>query len=214
VTARVIGICGGSGAGKTTLTRHLIDRVGPDDVCVLAFDAYYCDQSHLTPAERSLVNYDHPDSLDHDLFCAHLDELRRGHDVEVPEYDFATHTRTGRTHRLEARPVLVVEGILILAFASIADRLDLAVFIDVPADIRLERRILRDVSERGRDPDDVRRQFAETVAPMHDEFVQPHYDRATHVVRLGDPYERVSRQLAIALDHLRPDTEAPVTPTE
>ena len=201
----MLGICGGSGAGKTTLTRHLLDRLGPDDVSVLAFDAYYRDQSHLSPVERSQVNYDHPDALDHELFSHHLDELRRGRDVQVPVYDFATHTRTGEHDRVDARRVVLVEGILLFAFPSIAGRLDLRIFIDVPEQIRLERRIRRDVAERGREPDDVRRQFAETVAPMHDEHVQPHAGRATRIVRLGDPYDVVADELATQL------TVGPVT---
>lgn len=190
------GICGGSGAGKTTLTRHLLERLGEERVSVLAFDAYYRDQGHLTAEERSRINYDHPDSLDHQLFADHLDELRAGRDVDVPVYDFATHTRTGHHRRIDARDVVLVEGILLFAFREITERLDVRVFIDVPHRIRLERRVLRDVAERGREPDDVRRQFAQTVAPMHDEFVQRHRHQATRVVRLGDPFGRVAEELA------------------
>ena len=197
--ATVFGICGGSGAGKTTLTRHLVERLGADDVAVLAFDAYYRDQSHLSPADRSLVNYDHPDALDHELFAHHLDELRHGRDVDVPVYDFATHTRTGQHTRVDARPLVVAEGILLFSFPTIAARLDVRVFIDVPETIRLERRLLRDTTERGRRPDDVRRQFAETVAPMHDTHVQPFAGQASRVVRLGDPYDRVAADLADTL---------------
>ncbi|RMH75574.1 MAG: uridine kinase, partial [Actinomyces sp.] len=168
MTSTVCGICGGSGAGKTTLTRLLVDRLGPERVSVLAFDAYYHDLSHLSPDERARRNYDHPDSLDHELFVEHLGALRAGAAIEVPVYDFATHTRTGETRRLDPRPVVLVDGILLFAFAGIRDLLDHRIFIDVPADIRLARRIRRDVVERGRRPDDVRRQFARTVAPMHD----------------------------------------------
>ena len=196
VTATVVGICGGSGAGKTTLTRHLLDRIGHHRVSVLAFDAYYRCQSALTPRDRSRVNYDHPASLDHELFAAHLAALRAGDDVEVPVYDFATHTRTDEVEVIEARDVVLVEGILLFSFPEITPLLDVRVFLDVPAEVRLERRILRDVAERGREPDDVRRQFAATVSPMHDEFVQPHRHRATRVVRLGDPFDRVAEQLA------------------
>ena len=196
VAARVCGICGGSGSGKTTLTGHLLDRLGPQRVSVLGFDAYYRDQSHRPPAARALVNYDHPDSLDHELFTHHLDELRRGRDVDVPVYDFATHTRTSDRRRIDAHPVVVVEGILLFAFAEIIERLDVRVFMDIPHEVRLERRIRRDVVERGREPDDVRRQFATTVAPMHDEYVQPHRERATRVFSLGDPYETIADELA------------------
>ncbi|MFT5203796.1 MAG: uridine kinase [Candidatus Aldehydirespiratoraceae bacterium] len=180
--ATLIGICGGSGAGKTTLAVELIRRLGPDRVSALAFDAYYRDLSHLTMEERMRVNYDHPDSLDNELFAQHLTDLRQGRDIEVPEYDFASHTRTGATIPVEAREIVLVEGILLFSFPGIHELLDYAVFIDVAEDVRLERRIQRDMRERGRDADDVRRQFAEFVAPMHDRFVQPYRDHADLVV--------------------------------
>jgi uridine kinase len=200
----VCGICGGSGSGKTTLTSHLLDRLGPERVSLLGFDAYYRDQSHRTPVERSLVNYDHPDSLDHELFAHHLDELRHGRDVDVPVYDFGTHTRTNDHRRIDAHPVVVVEGILLFAFAEIIERIDVRVFMDIPQEVRLERRLRRDVVERGREPDDVRRQFTTTVAPMHDEYVQPHRERATRVFRLGDPYETIAAELAGELSAVSP----------
>ncbi|MEM7139885.1 MAG: uridine kinase [Actinomycetota bacterium] len=193
--ARLYGICGGSGAGKTTLAVELIRRLGPDRVSALAFDAYYRDLSHLSMAERMAVNYDHPDSLDNELFAAHLSDLREGRDIEVPEYDFATHTRTGDTIRVEARDIVIVEGILLFAFPGIQDLLDHAVFIDVPEPIRLERRIMRDVAERGREADDVRRQFAEFVAPMHDEFVQPYRSHADRVVGVDENLPHVAGEL-------------------
>ena len=196
MTAMVCGICGGSGAGKTTLTRRLAAEIGVDQVSVLAFDAYYRDLAGVSPEERRLRNYDHPDSLDHELFSRHLDELRLGHDIEAPEYDFVTHTLTGRTAPVEARPTVIVEGILLLAFSDVVERLDLTVFMDVQEEVRLARRIERDVAERGRDPEDVRRQFRETVAPMHDQFVQAHRDRADYIVRIGDSLDVVAADLA------------------
>jgi len=193
--ARLFGICGGSGAGKTTLAIQLIQRLGDERVSVLSFDAYYRDLSHITMEERKQVNYDHPDSLDNELFAAHLTELRAGRSVDVPEYDFSTHTRTGGATRVEARDVVIVEGILLFSFPGIHDLLDHAVFIDVPERIRLERRIRRDVAERGRDADDVRRQFAEFVAPMHDEHVQPFRDRAHRVVNVDEDLHRVADEV-------------------
>ena len=193
--ARLFGICGGSGAGKTTLAIQLIQRLGDERVSALAFDAYYRDLSHITMEERKQVNYDHPDSLDNELFAAHLTELRAGRSVDVPEYDFSTHTRTGGATRVEARDVVIVEGILLFSFPGIHDLLDHAVFIDVPERIRLERRIRRDVAERGRDADDVRRQFAEFVAPMHDEHVQPFRDRAHRVVNVDEDLHRVADEV-------------------
>lgn len=199
MTAMVCGICGGSGAGKTTLTRRLVAEIGGDQVSVLAFDAYYRDLADISPEERRIRNYDHPDSLDHELFSRHLDELRLGHDIEAPEYDFVTHTLTGRSIRVEARPTVIVEGILLLAFSDVVERLDLTVFMDVPEEVRLARRIERDVAERGRDPEHVRRQFRETVAPMHDQFVQPHRDGADYIVRIGDSLDVVAADLARSL---------------
>ena len=178
----VFGICGGSGAGKTTLTSCLIERLGATEASVLAFDAYYRDMSHLPFAERRRRNYDHPDSLDSALFLQHLDALKHGIDVDVPVYDFSTHTLTGRFERVEAAPLLLVEGILLLAFEGVLERLDYSIFMDVPEDVRLRRRVHRDVTERGRPEDHVRRQFAATVVPMHDAFVQPSRHRADRIV--------------------------------
>jgi len=170
-------VAGGSQAGKTTLARGLSDRLGAD-VSVLGFDEYYHDLVHLTPDERALVNYDHPDSLDVDLLVSHLDGLLAGRPAEVPVYDFITHTRTGTTRRVDPRPVIVVDGILVLAFPVIRERLDVSVFVEAPPEVRLARRLDRDVRERGRTPEGVRTQFAATVAPMHDAFVSPCRDLA------------------------------------
>ncbi len=194
--AQTCGISGGSGAGKTTLTRRLMQELGPDGASVIAFDSYYRDQGHLSPADRSLVNYDHPDSLDHELFARDVDRLRAGSAIEVPIYDFSTHTRTKESTRVEPSGLVIVEGILLLSFPGIVSLLDLAVFIDVPEDVRLERRIRRDVAERGREPKDVRRQFAATVAPMHDMYVEPYRHLAHRILELHEDYGDVSRELA------------------
>ena len=170
----IIRICGGSGSGKSTLASAIAGQLGDERVAVLPFDAYYRDLAHLSMRERSEVNFDHPSSLDVELYVQHLDALRTGQAVGVPEYDFARHTRTGDHQVCEARPIVIAEGILLLAELSIRQRLDLCVFLDVPEGVRFERRLARDTVERGRDEDDVRRQFAASVAPMHDQFVQPH----------------------------------------
>ncbi|NOX30021.1 MAG: uridine kinase [Actinobacteria bacterium] len=170
----ILGICGGSGSGKSTLAAALAEGVGDDDVGILAFDAYYRDLSHLSMAERAGTNFDHPRSLDVELFCDHLDALRLGQSVGVPVYDFASHRRTGRFVVCEPRPIVVAEGILLLSEPTIRARLDLCVFLDVPQEVRYERRLARDTVERGREPADVYRQFHTSVVPMHDEFVQPH----------------------------------------
>ena len=168
----MVGVVGGSGAGKTTLVRGLVDRLG-SDASVLWFDEYYHDLVHLDPAERAVVNFDHPDSLDVDLLVAHMAALLAGRPAEVPVYDFSTHTRTGRTRLVQPGPVVVVDGILVLAFPAIRERLDVSVFVEAPAEVRLTRRLDRDVRERGRTPESVRAQFAATVAPMHEAFVSP-----------------------------------------
>ncbi len=173
----VLGLAGGSGAGKTTLVDGLTSRLR-GDVSVLWFDEYYHDLVHLSPEQRAAVNFDHPDSLDEVLLIEHLDGLLAGRSVDVPVYDFATHTRTGRTRRVEPRPVVVVDGILVLAVPDLRSRLDLAVFVDAPAEVRLARRMDRDVRERGRTTVSVRTQFEATVAPMHEVFVDPSAEHA------------------------------------
>lgn len=180
--ARVLGIAGGSCAGKTTLAVAMVERLG-DRAVHLPFDEYYRDHGHLTPDERALVNYDHPDSLDHELFLVHLSDLAAGRPVEVPVYDFATHCRTDSTRRLDPGSVVVVDGILLFAVPGIRECLDLLVYVDVPGDVRLARRVERDVSERGRTEESVRAQFAATVAPMHELFVAPHRADADVVIR-------------------------------
>ena len=187
----------GSGAGKTTLTGRLLERLGDADASVLAFDAYYRDLSHLPFAERRQRNYDHPDSLDSELFLEHLDALRSGVSVDVPVYDFSTHTLSGRFERVEAARLLVVEGILLLALAEAVDRLDYSVFLDVPEDVRLERRIHRDMTERGRPEDHVRRQFAATVVPMHDAYVQPSRHRADRIMGMADADKLADEMMAM-----------------
>ena len=168
----VLGVAGGSGVGKTTLVNRVVERLG-NRATVLWFDEYYHDLIHLDPDERATVNYDHPDSLDSALLVEHLDSLLTGRAVEVPIYDFSTHTRTGSTRRVDPRSVVVVDGILVLAVPEVRDRIDLAVFVDAPEQVRLGRRLERDVRERGRTPESVRAQFAATVAPMHETYVVP-----------------------------------------
>ncbi|MCY3851844.1 MAG: uridine kinase [Acidimicrobiaceae bacterium] len=199
----IVGICGGSGAGKTTLVGELIRSLGPDRASSVAFDAYYRDLSHMTMPERMQVNYDHPDSLDHELFVEHLHDLRDGRAVEIPVYDFATHTRTGEVTVVEPKAIVILDGILLLNFSEISRLLDLAVFIDIPETVRLKRRAQRDVRERGRDADDVHRQFWETVAPMHDSFVQPSAEHADRVVTLEERLEDVAGELTHEISALR-----------
>lgn len=167
----VVGICGGSGSGKSTLAHRVAESLDSGPVSILGFDAYYRDHGHLSPEERALVNYDHPDSLDVELFVEHLDRIKAGHSVQSPVYNFSTHTRSDQVIHLDATPIVIVEGILILAFEDIRKRFDLTIYRSCPASVRLARRMHRDVAERGRTPESVAEQFAATVGPMHDRFV-------------------------------------------
>ena len=168
-----IGIAGGTGSGKTSVAREVYRAIPTGGAVVIDYDSYYIDLSHLSPAERAKKNFDHPKSLETDLLCAHLDALKHGHSVEKPEYDFSTHSRCVETTTIEATPVIIVEGILVLAEPRIRQRLDVMMFVDTDADVRLMRRIRRDLQDRGRSFADIRRQYYETVRPMHLKFVEP-----------------------------------------
>jgi len=171
-TSLLIGIAGGTGSGKTTLAQHIVAAL-PNDVTLLEQDSYYRDRSHLAPSERVNVNYDEPAALENDLLAAHLAALRAGDAIESPEYDFATHTRRRATRRVEPAPVVVVEGILLFAVRELRDVFDLRIFVDTDDDIRLMRRIRRDIVDRGRDIADIERQYHDTVRPMHLLHVAP-----------------------------------------
>ena len=167
----LVGLCGGSCAGKTTLARALL--VERPDATLLEFDDYYHDLSAISVEERAKVNYDHPDAVDIQLLLTHMDELAAGRAVDVPDYDFATHTRPGGLHRLEASSLVIVDGLLLLALAECRERLDLKVFVDAPREVRLARRLEKDVRDRGRDREGVIRQFGASVEPMHETLVFP-----------------------------------------
>lgn len=190
----------------------LLDRLdGTSDH--LAIDWYYRDLSDLTMEERMAVNYDHPDSLEVGLYARDLDQLRSGSDIAAPVYDFATHTRSTEVHHVSAKPVVVTEGILLLALTEVLPRYDLKVFIDVPADLRLERRLRRDAVERGRDPDDIRRQWNEFVAPMHDELVEPSMAHADRIVDTDEDLDLVADELAERLSDIDL-RQAPASPVK
>jgi uridine kinase len=169
----VIGVAGGTGSGKTTVSEAILDRVGRNEIAYLQHDSYYKDRSHVPPEERAKANFDHPDALESELLAQHLRSLRAGHGVEVPLYDFTSHTRKAETVHVESRNVILVEGILIFAEKVLRDLMDVKVFVDTDADIRFIRRLQRDISERGRTVESVIRQYTETVRPMHLEFVEP-----------------------------------------
>lgn len=169
----VIGIAGGTGSGKTTVANVILDRVGAGKIAFLPHDAYYKDLADLPRAQRDLINFDHPDSLETELLVQHLRMLREGQEVETPIYDFTTHSRTDQTNTIEPQAVILVEGILVFAERSLRELFDIKIFVDTPPDIRFIRRLERDMVERGRTVDSVIQQYQMTVRPMHLEFVEP-----------------------------------------
>jgi uridine kinase len=168
-----VAIAGGSGSGKTSLTRALVEAIGPGRCAVLDHDSYYRDLAHLPLEARAGVNFDHPESLENGLLAQHLADLRDGHAVERPSYDFTRHVRRSQTTRIEPRPIILCEGILLLAVPELREAFDLRVFVDTPADVRALRRVLRDIVERGRTVQSVVQQYLESVRPMHEQFVEP-----------------------------------------
>lgn len=168
-----IAIAGGSGSGKTSLTRALVDVLSEQRCCVLDHDSYYRDLSHQPASVRTTTNFDHPSSLDNELLKSHVQTLLRGQAIERPCYDFASHTRRPETHRVEPRPVIICEGILLLAVPELRRSFDLRLFVDAPADVRALRRLQRDIVERGRTVQSVVSQYFSTVRPMHEQFVEP-----------------------------------------
>jgi uridine kinase len=168
-----IGIAGGTGSGKTTVARAILDRVGADHITAFPHDAYYKDLTALPPSLRSQVNFDHPDSLETSLLIEHLQQLRKGQSIDLPVYDFKTHTRTPQTIRINPKPVVMVEGILIFTEPVLRELFDIKIFVDTDADIRFIRRLQRDIAERGRTSESVIQQYLTTVRPMHLEFVEP-----------------------------------------
>jgi uridine kinase len=169
----VIGICGGTGSGKTTITERIIRELSEESVVVLQQDHYYRDLPHLPLDERARQNFDHPDSMDTPLLATHVGALREGRAIERPVYDFTQHRRVERTVRLEPRPALIVEGILIFENAALRGLMDVKIFVDTDADLRVLRRLERDIRERGRTVESVIQQYLATVRPMHLEFVEP-----------------------------------------
>jgi uridine kinase len=169
----VIGVAGGSASGKTTVSRAILNRVGPERIAYIAHDAYYHDLSHLPLEQRARVNFDHPNALDNELLVAHIDALCAGQSVEIPSYDFANYVRLAETRLVAPQPVILLEGILIFAEPVLRRRMQIKLFVDADADLRFIRRLKRDLEERGRSVDSVIAQYLNTVRVMHLEFVEP-----------------------------------------
>jgi uridine kinase len=199
----LVGIAGGSGSGKTSLARALAGALGPERVSHLCHDAYYRDRSALPPAARAALDYDVPEALDQALFLEHLRALRAGRPVQPPNYCFATHCRTGLAAALAPRPVVVVEGLLLLWEPAVRAALDLSIYVEAPEEVRRARRVARDVAERGRTAEDALRQFATTVREAHRAYVEPTRTMADLVLGNVAPLERVVEvATAVILDRL------------
>jgi len=169
----IIGICGGTGSGKTTIANRILQSVSADEVVFIQQDLYYRNLKDMPLDYRNAANFDHPDAIDNELLANHLKKLKAGEPVELPIYDFRTHTRLPDTTPIEAKPIVIVEGILIFAEPRLLEQMDIKVFVDTPDDIRFIRRLRRDIAERGRTLDSVIEQYINTVRPMHNQFVEP-----------------------------------------
>lgn len=192
-----LGVAGGSGSGKTTVAKSILGAVGRERIAFLAQDSYYKDVDWESAEHQAAYNFDHPDAVETDLLVAHLQALRSGHAVEVPVYDFVIHRRTGQTRTVEPRPVVLVEGILLFVSARLRELLDFKVFVDTEPDLRLIRRIRRDLKERGRSLDSVLDQYLGTVRPMQLEFSEPSKRWADVIVPEGGE-NRVAVDMVIA----------------
>jgi uridine kinase len=208
----VLGVAGGTGSGKTTVARAILQSLGRDRIAFLAQDSYYCDFEWESEEQLRGHNFDHPAALDTPLLAAHLRALRSGVAVEAPIYDFVRHRRTGVTTRVEPRPVILAEGILLFVEPDLRELLDFKVYVDTDADVRLIRRLRRDLAERGRTLEEVLHQYLATVRPMHLEFVEPSKRWADVIVPEGGE-NRVALQMVVArLEQLLAPAQAPAPP--
>jgi uridine kinase len=181
----IIGICGGTGSGKTTIARKIVEAVGRENVVLIEQDSYYRNLADMPLDERHQANFDHPDSIDSDMLVNHLMRLRQDLSVDMPLYDFVTHTRSEEIEVINPKPVVIVEGILIFAEPRVLDLLDVRVFVDTPDDVRLMRRLRRDINERGRTFERTLEQYERTIRPMHFEFVEPSKRHADIIIPEG-----------------------------
>lgn len=182
---KVIGIVGGSGSGKTTVTKRIIEELTKEKVVLIEQDYYYKDQSHMTMEERIKTNYDHPDAFDNELLCSQLADLIAGKTVEMPRYDYVNHTRSSEIVVQKPQDIIIVEGLFGLYSKQIRDFLDIKIFVDTPSDIRILRRLLRDMNERGRSVDSVINQYLTSVRPMHEQYIQPSKQYADIIIPDG-----------------------------
>lgn len=193
----IIGIAGGTSSGKTTVANEIIKGVGEERIAYLAHDSYYKDLSNLPLSQRKALNFDHPNSLDTDLLIEHLEKLCDGQSVELPIYDFKTHSRTDKTISVQPQPVILVEGILIFTQAELRQKFDVKLYVDTDSDIRFIRRLERDISERGRSTESVIKQYTGTVRPMHLKFVEPSKRYADVIIPEGG-LNKVAMDMVVA----------------
>jgi len=196
----IIGVTGGSGGGKTSVSRAILANFPNEKIAMIEHDSYYKDQTHLTFEERVKTNYDHPLAFDTDLFVADLNRLLAGEAIDKPVYDFANHTRSSEVIHQESKDVIIVEGILILEDPRLRDLMDIKVYVDTDDDIRLARRILRDIKERGRSVESVINQYVDVVKPMHHQFIEPTKRYADIIVPEGG-YNQVAIDLLATKIH-------------
>ena len=198
---KIIGIAGGSGAGKTTVARTIAEKLGKENVAYLSQDWYYMDRSHMTFEEREKENLDHPKAFDSQLLVSHLNQLRNGLPIEVPVYDYSVHNRTSSTKTMTPKSVAILEGILVLAIKEVCSMLDFKIFVDADPDIRLIRRIERDIRERGSTYDNTIKRYLSTVKPMHDAFVEPSKSCADIIIPRGGQNEIATELLGNLVEH-------------
>lgn len=199
----VIGIAGGTGSGKTTLAKNIAKHFG-NDISMLRHDDYYKRHDDIPLEERAKLNYDHPDAFDKELLHAHVEMLKNGKSVDSPIYDYTTHNRSDRTRHVPATPVVVIEGILVFEDAELCNLMDMKIFVDTDADVRILRRITRDVKQRGRTLDSVVKQYLTTVKPMHEAFVEPSKKKADIIIPEGGKNPVAYNVLITEIDrHLR-----------
>ena len=195
----LVGIAGGTGSGKTTLANTLINTLEENNTIFIPHDNYYKDRSHLPFSEREDINYDHPEAFETNLLVSHLKKLQNGKNIEMPQYDYSTHTRKEETVKVKAKPVVIVEGILVLADEKLREMFDIKLFVDTDADIRILRRLKRDINDRNRSFESVYEQYLSTVKPMHEAFVEPSKTYADIIIPEGGMNEVANNLLLTKL---------------
>lgn len=194
----ILGVAGGSGSGKTTVVNKIVEAIGEDQILLLQHDSYYRDLSHIPLEERVKQNFDHPSSLETELLIRHIEALKEGYQIELPIYDFVAHTRSDKTLKKTPKNIILVDGILIFAEPELLDQMDIKIFVDTDGDVRLLRRLNRDINERGRDLNGVLNQYEQFVRPMHLEFVEPSKRYADIIIPRGGE-NTIALEMVIAL---------------